>query len=193
MDVPVQISLCTASGGKGEDHFGGSCRIQPLDRREKGAETLEFALVVTVLMTLMLGIVVFARAFNIYQTITRAAREGARVAVLPSSSAQGDTFLGGTSGTTTGPIFRNYIAPVLTSNNLSPASVFDYSEQVKWLNPTDVDRQCGVVISFRYPYPLNIPFTSMRLTTLDLGTRVQMRREDQRIQTVNGQSTFVCP
>lgn len=184
------ISGATMREVSGPEGVGGKCRLAA---SEKGSELLEFALVFTLLMMLMLGIVVFSRAYNVYQTITRAAREGARVAVLPSSTALGDAFIDGQSGTTKGPIFQDYIAPVLQSNELNPNRVSNYSEQVQWLNPGDVNRQCGVVISFQYPYQLNIPFTSLRFTTLHLKTQVQMRREDQRIRSVNGQSQFVCP
>jgi Flp pilus assembly protein TadG len=154
-----------------------------LERGEKGAEMLEFTLVVTALLTLMLGIVVFARAYNIYQTISRAAREGARMAVLPSSAADGNHYLDGLDTASSvsqanSTVFSNYIAPVLTSANLDPSQVLNYTETVGWLDPGDTDEQCGVTISFQYPYQLSIPFTSLNLTTIDLGTHVQMRREN---------------
>jgi Flp pilus assembly protein TadG len=43
---------------------------------------VEFALVAPILLVLLLGIVDFARAWNTYQVITDAAREGARTAVI---------------------------------------------------------------------------------------------------------------
>lgn len=50
------------------------------DRR--GAAAVEFALVLPVLMLILLGIIEFGRAWNVKQTLTDAAREGARVAVV---------------------------------------------------------------------------------------------------------------
>jgi hypothetical protein len=47
------------------------------------SELAEFAVVVPLLMTVILGIYSFGRAYNIYSTITRAAQDGARVAVTP--------------------------------------------------------------------------------------------------------------
>lgn len=52
-------------------------------RRQRGATLVELALVVLVFFTLILGIVEFGRAYNIYQNITNAAREGARYSVAP--------------------------------------------------------------------------------------------------------------
>lgn len=56
------------------------------DRRlasEVGAELIEFALVLPLLLLVMLGIMDFGLLFQRYEAVTNAAREGARVAVLP--------------------------------------------------------------------------------------------------------------
>lgn len=142
---------------------------------------LEFAFVVTLLMMLLLGIVTFARAFNVYQSATRAAREGARVAVLPSCATCGNSSLDPLLGVTqaTSLVFADAISPALEAANLNPAAVQDYSETVGWLDTGDSDAQCGVTISFAYPYRLDLPFTAMNLTTIDLPVRVQMRLENQ--------------
>jgi len=50
---------------------------------ERGAELVEFALIVPVLLLLILGIMDFAFLFQSYEVTTNAAREGARLAVLP--------------------------------------------------------------------------------------------------------------
>jgi hypothetical protein len=50
---------------------------------ETGAELIEFALVLPLLLLVLLGIIDFGFLFQRYEVITNAAREGARVAVLP--------------------------------------------------------------------------------------------------------------
>jgi Flp pilus assembly protein TadG len=50
---------------------------------ESGAELIEFALVLPLLLLMMLGIIDFGFLFQRYEVITNAAREGARVAILP--------------------------------------------------------------------------------------------------------------
>jgi len=52
-------------------------------RSERGAELIEFALVVPMLLLVLLGIADFGFMFQRYEVLTNAAREGARVAVLP--------------------------------------------------------------------------------------------------------------
>ncbi len=50
---------------------------------QRGAELLEFALVMPLLLVLTAGIIDFGLLFRDYEVVTNAAREGARVAVLP--------------------------------------------------------------------------------------------------------------
>ena len=50
---------------------------------EKGAELIEFALVFPLLLLVMFGIMDFGLLFQRYEAVTNAAREGARIAVLP--------------------------------------------------------------------------------------------------------------
>ena len=50
---------------------------------ERGAELVEFAFVFPLLLLVMLGIVDFGFLFQRYEVVTNAAREGARVAILP--------------------------------------------------------------------------------------------------------------
>ena len=53
---------------------------------ERGAELVEFALVFPMLLLVMLGIMDFGFLFQRYEVLTAAAREGARVAILPGYS-----------------------------------------------------------------------------------------------------------
>lgn len=50
---------------------------------ERGAELIEFALVLPLMLLVLLGIIDFGLLFQRYFVVTNAAREGARVAVLP--------------------------------------------------------------------------------------------------------------
>jgi Flp pilus assembly protein TadG len=58
-------------------------RRRRLWKSERGAELVEFALVFPTLLLVMLGIADFGFLFQRYEVITNAAREGARVAILP--------------------------------------------------------------------------------------------------------------
>jgi Flp pilus assembly protein TadG len=52
-------------------------------KSERGAELIEMALVLPLLLLILLGIVDFGFLFARYEVLTNAAREGARIAVLP--------------------------------------------------------------------------------------------------------------
>lgn len=52
-------------------------------RDERGAALLEMALTLPILLLVCVGILEFGRAYQTWQVLTNAAREGARVAVLP--------------------------------------------------------------------------------------------------------------
>ncbi len=53
-------------------------------QKERGATIVEAALILLLLIIIVFAVVDFARAYNIYQTMTNAAREGARYAVAPA-------------------------------------------------------------------------------------------------------------
>jgi Flp pilus assembly protein TadG len=54
---------------------------------DSGAELIEFALTLPLLLLVVLGIIEFGFMFHEYEVVTNAAREGARIAVLPAYSA----------------------------------------------------------------------------------------------------------
>lgn len=135
---------------------------------------MEMALVLPILLTVIIGLISLARAYNTHHTMTRAAREGARMAVLTNCATCGNTSYSASA------VQTNFVNPALAASNLDPALVSNYSQSIEWLDPNDVPpQQCGIVIGFQYPYQFAIPFTSVNLTTVNLTTQVQMRLENQ--------------
>ena len=55
---------------------------RPIRRNRKGQALVEMALVLPILLLLVVGMLEFARAWNLHQVMTDAVREGARRAVL---------------------------------------------------------------------------------------------------------------
>lgn len=55
-------------------------------KSERGAALLEVALTLPLLLLVAVGIFEFGRAYQTWQVLTNAAREGARVAVLPGTT-----------------------------------------------------------------------------------------------------------
>jgi Flp pilus assembly protein TadG len=59
--------------------------------RERGQALVEFALILPAILLLVVGMLEFARAWNLHQVMTDAAREGARRAVLANSVMDQDS------------------------------------------------------------------------------------------------------
>jgi Flp pilus assembly protein TadG len=55
-------------------------------RNERGAAMLEVALTIPIILLICVGIFEFGRAFQTWQVLTNAAREGARVSITPDAT-----------------------------------------------------------------------------------------------------------
>ena len=85
-------------------------------RRDDGAALIEAAFTLPLMLFICIGILEFGRAYQAWQVVTNASREGARVAVLP-----GSTDVGVTSRVTTylaaGVLHKPETAKVLIARN----------------------------------------------------------------------------
>jgi len=162
---------------------------------EQGAEIVEFAFAAPLLLTLVLGIFWLGRALNTYQTMTRAAREGARYAAAPTcatcaaSVQQWCTSVQTTMGQNQFPAaqfspnssdsssVQGVVNCVLESDSLDPSLMRNFSVQQITLNPSDSppNQEQGVSVSFSYPVSFPIPF--VKISPITLTTQVQMRQE----------------
>lgn len=61
--------------------------LKRLCKTEHGAELIEFAMTFPLLLLVVMGIIDFGLLFQQYEVLTNAAREGARVSVLPGYGA----------------------------------------------------------------------------------------------------------
>lgn len=153
--------------------------------QQRGAELVEMALVLPVLFMLLLGIFYFARGYNVYETMTRAAREGARIAVAPNCSAcsSGGKLPGiaTVASAVQGSLQASSLDPTLVSCGTCPGTCYGSAPAICYqnsvlLNPTTTPAEYGVVVSFSYPFQLGIPFVNFN-QSMTLSTRVQMRQE----------------
>ena len=142
---------------------------KPRDR-EKGAELIEMAFVLLLFLVLMIGVFEFGRAYNIYQNITNAAREGARFAVAPQR--------GGTINYPNNSEVSGVIGGFMQSSNLSPAAATINIQ----LNNQNIDPSCtpcsagsgcacGTRVSISYP------FSFLFYGGINISTTVLMRNE----------------
>ena len=75
--------MTVASGARSESRTSSREPRRRFWASERGAELVEFAFVFPTLLLVMLGIIDFGFLFQRYEVVTNAAREGARVAILP--------------------------------------------------------------------------------------------------------------
>ena len=166
-------------------------------RSADGAEIAEVALVLPLVFMLLLGIVWFGRAFNIYSTIQQAAQQGAITAARATCATCGNSvsdvsvtgvveavMKASSLDTTQILVNPNPAAPVFCAN--PPNTCNTASDNVKvcrnvLLNPPaggTQPPQCGTVVSFQYPFQFYLPFTSLNLQQVILSAQAQSRMEN---------------
>lgn len=113
-------------------------------KSERGAALLEAAITIPMLLLIAVGIFEFGRAFQTWQILTNAAREGARIAVLPSGNDAAveervrDYLAAGQLPQAAGASVAVNRAATLTVNGANVAAsqvTVSYPFQFQWLNP----------------------------------------------------------
>ncbi len=172
--------------------------------RADGAEIAEAALVLPLVFMFLLGIIWFGRAFNIYSTITQAAEQGAATAARPACATCGQPVdnWNGTSfpgnATVESSVFSvmrassidpnqtilympaglQFCAPPVPTGGCSTTSSSVTVCRSVVLNPAGVTPQCGTIVSFQYPFQMNLPFTSLNMQQIVLKAQAQSRMEN---------------
>jgi Flp pilus assembly protein TadG len=146
-------------------------RLTP-DRR--GVALVEFAMVFPVLTTLLLGTFWIGRAVSVYQALERAAREGARVAVVhPCASCN--------PGAANDSAIDDAVDDALQAASLDMSNP-DLRIEIARNQPLDSSvppnyQASAVTVTVFYSVHLNIPFTSLKAAKIPLSSRVSMRQE----------------
>ena len=171
-------------------------------RETSGAEIAETAAVLPVLFAVLLAILFFGRAYNIYGSISQVAMQGARAAVVPTCATCTNTT------PTADVIATTYVGPVLQASHLNPAAVAAGSptacqcgsvacgttvacdpagtgatpsicvqQNVILNNTANTTQSCGTAVSFQYPYNFNLPF---QMFTLNMKASAEMQFENQQ-------------
>ena len=99
------------------------------ERKENGSTMVEFALVVMLLMSLMLGVVEFGRALYAYHFTASAARSAVRWAAVNGSTCASDTSTNDTGGSCDGK----------DGMNSGPATAGDIENYAVGLAPTGIN------------------------------------------------------
>jgi hypothetical protein len=132
-----------------------SCR-----RNRRGAAVVEFAIVAPVFFVLIFGMIEFGQAIMVQQVLTNAAREGARVAILDST-------------TPTASVVRSKVTTYLKNSGINGATV-----TINPAEPTSAAFGEPVTVTIQIPFN-NISWipSPWFLKTKTLTARSVMRRE----------------
>ena len=163
-------------------------RLKKIVIESRGSEIAEAAFILPIVFMLLFGAIWFGMAFKLYSTITSAAREGARTAARGACATC--TATTGWSGTNLpdDTTVQAAVYAVLKAGHVDPANIQVYTPpslaapipcaapapgeassvtagnitiiRSVALNPNGSPQQCGVVVSFQYPFGANLPFPS---------------------------------
>jgi Flp pilus assembly protein TadG len=168
-------------------------------RSADGAEIAEAALVLPLVFTLLLGIIWFGRAFNIYSTIQQAAQQGAITAARATCGTCGNTLA-------KPKVVYEVVEAVMNASSIDPSQIESVSPPTPYScrditktvackvhkNVTICEQallnyssgsasqtpQCGIIVSFQYPFTVYLPFTSLNMSKVTLSAQAQSRMEN---------------
>jgi Flp pilus assembly protein TadG len=129
---------------------------------QRGAALAEAAVGLMLFFTLILGVIEFSRAFNVYQTLVHAAREGARLSVAP---------LPGTNTLPTSGQVETYTRAFLAVSNVSGTTVT--------VNQTLIGPVVGGVSTVYTEVDVSVPYRSFLIpgNTFTMTAHARMRNE----------------
>jgi len=150
-------------------------RMRRLLACERGTALLETAMTLPLLLIVSVGIFEFGRAFQTWQVLTNAAREGARVAVLPNPAAGAA---------------EARVRAYLTSGALAPAAITATRIVVNPASTVDIGgghTASSSVVTVNYPFDFMVlqPVARLLVSKSTLGSSftltasAEMRNESQ--------------
>lgn len=188
-NVPALSLQKTERQGRGTpwSRFALDCR---------GAAIAEAAAILPVLFMVLMAIFSFGRAYNIYSTINRAAQEGAAVAARSNCGSCGNTLTTPVdvytavsvvmqgSKVDVGGIASNALSPAPPACDPNLASSHDTQANIDIYRNVQLNvgstgpPVCGAIVTFRYPYQLVVPFTSVNFSLIDLTAAAERPMEN---------------
>jgi Flp pilus assembly protein TadG len=150
-------------------------RLNRLRSRSEGNALVEFAMVLPLLLLVIAGIVDFGFTFQRYEVVTNAAREGARIAVLPGYTtadvqARVRTYIEEGLNMSTAQVNAAIGTPLLEAVSITPAGGMTFNA-------------ARVTVTFTHNYLLLGPIVNLA-TGGSFGTQVTLTaRSTMRLET----------
>ena len=130
--------------------------------RERGNALVETAIALPLLLLMMVGIFEVGRAYETWQVVTNAAREGARVGILPSGSDDATT-----------AIVRQYMANGQLSRAADATVVVD-RDATMVVNGADL-AATQVTVDYPFEFIMLQPVARLVVPGSDVGEDITMR------------------
>jgi Flp pilus assembly protein TadG len=152
--------------------------LRRLKTETRGAELVEFAYVIWILMGLLILVFWCGRAYSVYQAVERAAREGARVYLASTCATCGNA-----QNDPTATIDRVLSAASLDPAQAIPPPTFTPNQVLVASNPPNSTQVSGVTVVVSYPLQLNMPLLSWfsanpaMVPSVTIRSTVSMRQE----------------
>ena len=131
-------------------------------RRERGQAMVETAITIPILLVLMVGIFEVGRAYETWQVLTNAAREGARMSVTPSSVEA-----------TTTALIRKYMADGQLTKSATAAVVVNKGASIN-VNGTAVSAS-AVTVDYPFEFIMLQPVVRLVAPGATVGGPLTMR------------------
>ena len=132
------------------------------DSRERGSAMVETAIAIPILLVLMVGIFEVGRAYETWQVLTNAAREGARMSVTPGSSQSNTTAL-----------IRQYMANGQLTKSATAAVVVNQGASID-VNGTPVSAS-AVTVDYPFEFIMLQPVVRLVNRGATVGGPITMR------------------
>jgi Flp pilus assembly protein TadG len=131
-------------------------------KRERGQAMVETAITIPILLMLIVGIFEVGRAYETWQVLTNAAREGARMSVTPSSVEA-----------TTTALIRKYMADGQLTKSATAAVVVDKGASIN-VNGTAISAS-AVTVDYPFEFIMLQPIVRLVAPGATVGGPLTMR------------------
>jgi Flp pilus assembly protein TadG len=128
---------------------------------QRGQALIETALTLPIVLVISVSIFEFGRALQVWQLLTNAAREGARVAVLPGANVNG----------TKDRVLQYMEAGGLENRNANQITVNNDAEIIMSGNPVSASE---ITIAYPYSFMVLNPVMQLIAPGSDVGTPITM-------------------
>ena len=130
--------------------------------RERGQAMVETAIAIPLLLVLMVGIFEVGRAYETWQVLTNAAREGARMSVTPSGTSENTTAL-----------IREYMANGQLTKSATAAVVVNRAASID-VNGTPISAS-AVTVDYPFEFIMLQPVVRLVVPGTAVGAPLTMR------------------